>query len=283
MNILTFDVEDWYHILDNPKTKDEKQWIQLESRIHQNMDRILNLLEKHEQKATFFTLGWVARKYPEILKKIDSLGHEIASHSDMHQLAYEFNREEFTQDLERSVKSIEDVVGKKVRAYRAPGFSLMQKNKWVFEELVKNGIEIDCSVFPAKRAHGGFEEFGHAQPAYIEMSGSKIKEFPINLYPVLGKNIIFSGGGYFRLIPHSLLKHFMNNSKYVMTYFHPRDFDVEQPMIEGLSAFRKFKSYVGLKGSLNKLDSLTKDFELIDLDEANKRIDWENVKTVKIS
>jgi len=283
MNILTFDVEDWYHILDNPKTKDEKQWIQLESRIHQNMDRILNLLEKHEQKATFFTLGWVARKYPEILKKIDSLGHEIASHSDMHQLAYEFNREEFTQDLERSVKSIEDVVGKKVRAYRAPGFSLMQKNKWVFEELVKNGIEIDCSVFPAKRAHGGFEEFGHAQPAYIEINGSKIKEFPINLYPVLGKNIIFSGGGYFRLIPYPLTKHFMNKSKYVMTYLHPRDFDAEQPMIEGLSAFRKFKSYVGLKGSLNKLDSLTKDFELIDLDEANKRIDWENVKTVKIS
>ena len=282
MNILTFDVEDWFHVLDNPETKDEKQWIQLESRIHQNMDKILDLLEKHDQKATFFTIGWIARKYPEILKKIDSLGHEIASHSDMHQLAYEFNREEFRQDLERSVKSIEDVVGEKVRAYRAPGFSLMQENKWVFEELIKNGIEIDCSVFPARRAHGGFEEFGYAEPAYIDVDGSKIKEFPINLYPVLGKNIIFSGGGYFRLIPYPLMKHFMNKSNYVMTYLHPRDFDAEQPMIEGLSAFRKFKSYVGLKSSSSKLDRLIKDHSFVDLKKADESIDWSSVKVINL-
>ena len=282
MNILTFDVEDWFHILDNQATKDEKQWLQLESRIHQNMDKIFALLEKNDQKATFFTIGWVARKYPEILKKIDSLGHEIASHSDMHQLAYEFNREEFKQDLERSVKSIEDVVGKKVKAYRAPGFSLMRENKWVFEELIKNGIEIDCSVFPAKRAHGGFEEFEYAEPAYIEINGSKIKEFPINTHAVLGKNIIFSGGGYFRLIPYPLMKHFMNHSNYVMTYLHPRDFDPEQPMTEGLSAFRKFKSYVGLKNSYTKLEKLINDFTFVDLAEADRMVSWENVKTVKL-
>lgn len=282
MNILTFDVEDWFHVLDNPETKDEKQWVQLESRIHQNMDKIFELLDKHDQKATFFSIGWVARKYPDILKKIDSLGHEIASHSDMHQLAYEFNREEFKQDLDRSIKSIEDVIGKKVRAYRAPGFSLMQGNKWVFEELINNGIEMDCSVFPAKRAHGGFEEFGYAEPAYIEVSGARIKEFPINTYSILGKNIIFSGGGYFRLVPYPFLKYFMNNSNYVMTYLHPRDFDPEQPMIEGLSAFRKFKSYVGIKGSLSKLDRLIEDFNFVDLKDAEESIDWSNIKVIKI-
>ncbi len=282
MNILTFDVEDWFHVLDNPSTKDEKQWIQLESRIHQNMDKIFDLLEKNNQKATFFTIGWVARKYPEIIKYIDSRGHEIASHSDMHQLAYEFNREEFRQDLEMSVKSIEDITGKKVRAYRAPGFSLMNQNKWVFEELIKNGIEMDCSVFPAKRAHGGFEEFGYAEPAYIEVGGSRIKEFPINIYPVFGKNIIFSGGGYFRLIPYPLMKHFMNNSNYVMTYLHPRDFDAEQPMIEGLSAFRRFKSYVGLKGSCQKLEKLINDFTFVDLNEADSMIEWSDAKVVKL-
>lgn len=282
MNILTFDVEDWFHILDNPSTKDEKQWTQLESRIHQNMDKIFDLLEKNNQKATFFSIGWVARKYPEILKKIDSLGYEIATHSDMHQLAYEFNREEFRQDLEVSVKSIEDITGKKVRAYRAPGFSLMHQNKWVFEELIKNGIEIDCSVFPAKRAHGGFEEFGYAEPAYIEVGGAKIKEFPINIYPVFGKNIIFSGGGYFRLIPYPLMKHFMNNSNYVMTYLHPRDFDAEQPMIEELSAFRRFKSYVGLKSSLNKLNRLLNDFHFVDLEEADSMIEWSDAKVVEL-
>lgn len=282
MNILTFDVEDWFHVLDNPATKGEKQWLQLESRIHQNMDRIINLLDKHNQKATFFSIGWIARKYPEILKQIDSFGHEIASHSDMHQLAYEFNRDEFRQDLERSVKSIEDVIGKKVRAYRAPGFSLMYKNKWVFEELIKNGIEIDCSVFPAKRAHGGFEEFGYAEPAYIKVDGSKIKEFPINLYPVLGKNIIFSGGGYFRLIPYPLMKYFMNNSNYVMSYLHPRDFDVEQPMIDGLSVFRRFKSYVGLKNSFSKLERLIEDFKFVDLREADESMTWSKSKIISL-
>ena len=282
MNILTFDVEDWFHVLDNPATKGEKQWMQLESRIHQNMDRIMDLLEKNHQKATFFSMGWVARKYPEIIKKIDSLGYEIASHSDMHQLAYEFNREEFRQDLERSVKSIEDITGKKVRAYRAPGFSLMQENKWVFEELINNGIEIDCSVFPAQRAHGGFKEFGYAEPAYIDINGQKIKEFPINIYPILGNNIIFSGGGYFRLLPYSLLKYFMNRSDYVMTYLHPRDFDPEQPMIEGLSLVRKFKSYVGIEGALGKLEKLITDFDFVDLNEADNMLEWSNTKVIKL-
>lgn len=282
MNILTFDVEDWFHVLDNDSTKNEKQWLQFESRIKQNMDVIFALLEKHNQNATFFSLGWVARKYPELIKKIDSLGYEIGTHSDMHQLAYEFDRDQFRNDLDTSVKSIEDIIGKKVRAYRAPGFSLMKENKWVFEELIKNGIEIDCSVFPAKRAHGGFEEFGHAEPSYVEVNSGKIKEFPINLYPVWGKNIIFSGGGYFRLLPYSLIKHFMNNSQYVMTYLHPRDFDYDQPMIEGLSAFRRFKSYVGLRSTSNKLDRLLNDFNFVDLQEADAMIHWKNVKSLKL-
>lgn len=282
MNILTFDVEDWFHILDNPSTKSEKQWIQHECRIHQNLDRILDILEKHNQKATFFCIGWVARRYPTIVKKIDNYGHEIGSHSDMHQLAYEFTREEFRKDLEQSIKSIEDVVGKKVRAYRAPGFSLKHQNTWMLEELSKHGIEIDCSVFPAKRAHGGFKEFGHAEPAYVEVNGARIKEFPINLYSLFVKNIIFSGGGYFRLIPYPLIKLFMKTSDYVMVYLHPRDFDYEQPLIEGLSAFRRFKSYVGLKSTSSKLDRLLNDFHFVDLEEANESIDWSKAKTIKL-
>ncbi len=280
MNILTFDVEDWFHILDNPSTKDEKQWIQFESRIHQNMDKIFALLEKNDQKATFFTLGWVARKYPEIIKRIDSYGYEIATHSDTHQLLYEFNREEFRQDLEKSVKSIEDVTGKKVRAFRAPGFSLKKSNQWVFEELIKNGIEIDCSIFPARRAHGGFEEFGHAEPAYVDIGGEKIKEFPMNVYPIFDNNIIFSGGGYFRLLPYPIINYFMKHSDYVMTYLHPGDFDAEKPTLENLSLFRKLKSTVGLKHSYDKLEKLINDFTFVDLEEAERMIDWKNAKTI---
>jgi polysaccharide deacetylase family protein (PEP-CTERM system associated) len=278
MKILTFDIEEWFHILDNDATKTEAEWEGFESRIHGNMDKIHEMLG--DQKATFFCLGWVARKYPEVLKDIDRRGHEIATHSDLHQLAYEQNRQTFEQDLERSIKSIEDVIGKKVRAYRAPGFSLMEQNKWVFEVLMKNGIEIDASIFPAERSHGGFAQFGHAEPCWIDIDGMRMKEFPINLSSFAGKNLIFSGGGYFRLFPYPLLDFMTKNSDYVMTYFHPRDFDAEQPMVPGLNFVRKFKSYYGLKGCLPKLDKLIKKHEFVDIRTVEASIDWEKAKVV---
>jgi len=280
MKILTFDIEEWFHILDNDATKTEAEWEGFESRIHGNMDKIHGMLG--HQKATFFCLGWVARKFPEVLKEIDRRGHEIATHSDLHQLAYEQNRQTFEQDLERSIKSIEDVIGKKVRAYRAPGFSLMEQNKWVFEVLMKNGIEIDASIFPAERSHGGFAQFGHAEPCWIDIDGMRMKEFPINLSSFAGKNLIFSGGGYFRLFPYPLLDLMTKNSDYVMTYFHPRDFDAEQPMVPGLNFIRKFKSYYGLKGCLSKLDKLIKKHEFVDIRTAEASIDWEKAKVVKL-
>lgn len=280
MKILTFDIEEWFHILDNDATKTEAEWEGFESRIHGNMDKIHGMLGS--QKATFFCLGWVARKYPEVLKDIDRRGHEIATHSDLHQLAYEQNRQTFEQDLERSIKSIEDVIGKKVRSYRAPGFSLMEQNKWVFEVLMKNGIEIDASIFPAERSHGGFAQFGHAEPCWIDIDGMRMKEFPINLSSFAGKNLIFSGGGYFRLFPYPLLDVMTKNSDYVMTYFHPRDFDAEQPMVPGLNFVRKFKSYYGLKGCLLKLDKLIKKHEFVDIRTAEASIDWEKAKVVHL-
>jgi peptidoglycan-N-acetylglucosamine deacetylase len=280
MKILTFDIEEWFHILDNDATKTEAEWEGFESRIHGNMDKIHGMLGN--QEATFFCLGWVARKFPEVLKEIDRRGHEIATHSDLHQLAYEQNRQTFEQDLERSIKSIEDVIGKKVRSYRAPGFSLMEQNKWVFEVLMKNGIEIDASIFPAERSHGGFAQFGHAEPCWIDIDGMRMKEFPINLSSFAGKNLIFSGGGYFRLFPYPLLELMTKNSNYVMTYFHPRDFDAEQPMVPGLNYVRKFKSYYGLKGCLLKLDKLIKKHDFVDIRTAEASIDWEKAKVVKL-
>jgi len=282
MNILTFDIEEWFHILDNDSTKTEKEWANYEYRLDVNMDRIFELLDRKNQKATFFCLGWVAREFPHILKKIDAMGFEIATHSDKHQLAYEQTQNEFRQDLELSIKSIEDSIGKKVISYRAPGFSIMEENKWVFEELINQGIEIDCSIFPAKRSHGGFESYGSAKPSILEINNKQLKEFPINLFNIMDQNMIFSGGGYFRLLPYPLIKYMMNKSDYVMTYFHPRDFDANQPMINELSIFRKFKSYYGLNTSFSKLEKLITDFEFIDLREANSRIQWENIQPIKI-
>lgn len=280
MNILTFDIEEWFHILDNDSTKGEKEWLDYEYRLDANMDRIFSLLDKHNQKATFFCLGWVAREFPHIIRQIHAYGYEIATHSDRHQLAYTQNYKDFQIDLENSIKSIEDITGKKVTSYRAPGFSLMYDNRWVFDILIQMGIKIDCSIFPAKRSHGGFDQFGHAQPAIVSSNNGEIKEFPINLIRISRSNLIFSGGGYFRLLPYWLIQKMVRECNYVMTYFHPRDFDPDQPMIKDLSLVRKFKSYYGLKGALEKLEKLICDFEFIDLREADRRMDWSTAKRI---
>jgi len=282
MNILTFDIEDWFHILDHDSTKTEQEWSHYECRLDKNVDRIFEALEEKDLKATFFCVGWVVRKYPEIIKKIDSYGHEIASHSDLHQLTYQQSRDEFKSDLEHSIKSIEDVVGKKVVSYRAPGFSIKEENKWAFEEIIRLGIERDSSIFPAKRAHGGFEKYGDAEPGLIDFDGHLLKEFPINLYPIAGRNMIFSGGGYFRLLPYWTIKRMMKDSGYVMTYFHPRDFDPGQPVIADLSLLRKFKSYYGLSSAYRKLNHLLDDFEFLDLKGADEQIDWGRQKVFRL-
>jgi len=282
MNILTFDIEEWFHILDNDSTKSEMEWSNFEYRLDANVDRILEMLDRKNQKATFFILGWVAREFPQIVKKIHELDFDIATHSDRHQLAYNQTRKEFSVDLERSIKSIEDLTGAKVSTYRAPGFSIGEQNKWAFEELIKQGIEIDCSIFPAKRAHGGFSSYSSSSPSVIKINGISIKEMPINLLNFFGRKVIFSGGGYFRLLPYSLIKQMMHKSDYVMTYFHPRDFDKKQPVIGSLSLVRKFKSYYGLGSAFLKLEKLIDDFEFIDIREADKHINWNLVDNVEL-
>ncbi|OIN60792.1 polysaccharide deacetylase family protein [Arsenicibacter rosenii] len=277
MNILTFDIEEWFHILDNASTRTETEWGRYESRIHRNMDLIFQLLDETNSRATFFCLGWVADKYPDVIKRIDAAGYEVATHSYAHQLAYEQSPAEFTGDLQRSIKSLQDVTGKAVRAYRAPGFSIKFLNRWVFPILLENGIDVDCSVFSARRSHGGDAAFGITAPSLIDINGTPLKEFPINTVSIAGQDVIFSGGGYFRLFPYPVIHRFTQKSSYVMTYFHPRDFDHTQPVIEDLGMARRFKSYYGLKGCWPKLHRLLKNFEFIDLAEADRRIDWNAV------
>jgi polysaccharide deacetylase family protein (PEP-CTERM system associated) len=282
MNILTFDIEEWFHILDNKSTKTSREWSSYETRIHYNMDKIFDLLENQNSKATFFVVGWIAEKYPELVKRIDNSGYEIGSHTNMHQLMYEQSLNEVESDLQRSIETIQGITGKKLRAFRAPGFSITEKNKWVFEVLAKNGITHDSSIFPAGRAHGGFPSYSKAKPSIIEINGYKLKEFPINTASLLTIKWIYSGGGYFRLTPYNLIKHWTKSSDYVMTYFHPRDFDPEQPMIKELSFVRKFKSYVGLKNCKNKLHNWITDFEFIDLKTADRLINWSEVPIIKL-
>ena len=282
MRILTFDIEEWFHVLDHESIKSEKSWHDCQYRIDANLEAILELLDKYDQKATFFCLGWIAEKYPHIIKRLHAFGYEVATHSHLHQLVYEQRIEEFESDLERSIKSLEDLTGRKVRAYRAPGFSVKEENRWVFDSLIKHGIEIDCSIFPAKREHGGFKKFGKASPVLIQSNSGTIKEFPISLSRLSNKDIIYSGGGYFRLLPYKIIHYFTRRTDYLMTYFHPHDFDADRPLLDDLSNMRKFKASVGLKSALGKLEKYIVDFDFVDLDEAVRQIDWSRVDVIDL-
>lgn len=282
MKILTFDIEEWFHVLDNPETQSTDSWKNYDTRLQQGVDTILQLLEETSQSATFFCLGWVGEKYPDVIRRIDSAGYEIASHSYAHQLAYEQSPKEFREDLHKSLSILQDVSGKPVNTYRAPGFSITSKNLWAFEELIKQGINVDCSLFPANRAHGGLPSLQDAVPTMGEWDGHEIELFPINTKSLLGKKVIYSGGGYFRLAPGFLLQKWFQNDQYVMTYFHPRDFDPDQPMIPGLSAVRKFKSYVGIRGAQAKLRRLLQSNSFMDVNQATKSVDWDSAPRVNL-
>lgn len=281
MKILTFDIEDWFHILDVPKVNQICNWDAYESRIHKNVDRLLASVEKYNHSATFFCLGWIATRYPNIIRKISELGYEIASHGHMHQLVYEQTPNQFRNDVDRSVKSLEDIIGKKIKGFRAPGFSITSGMPWAFEALLELGIEYDSSVFPALRGHGGFARFGTARPAWIESSSGRIKEFPINLSRLLWKSIVFSGGGYFRILPYWMIERLTKKSDYVMTYFHPRDFDPCQPRLK-LPIGRHFKSYFGLKSSHAKLERWLENYHFVDVEHANANIDWSSAPSVRV-
>ena len=277
MNVLTFDIEDWFHILDNESSNNIKKWDKYESRIHRNMDFIFESLEKNNIKATFFCLGWIAEKYPEIIRSIDERGYEIGSHTYYHQLIFNQRKKDFDYDLKKSIDVISNLTGKKVKYFRAPGFSIKKENLWALETIANNGIEIDCSIFPASRSHGGLPSFNTCQPSIISYNDIEIKELPISYYKFLSVPIIFSGGGYFRFFPFSIIKYLFKKNKYNMTYFHPRDFDPNQPILDGLSPLRIFKSYIGLKGAKKKFINTLDDFDFVDISTFSKNIKWRKI------
>lgn len=282
MNILTFDVEEWFHLLDNDSTRSEEQWKKYEVRIHENIDRIFQILDDTDTKATFFIIGWIAKTYPEIVKRIAER-YEIGSHTMTHQLVWQQTSKEFRQDVESSIKLLQDLTGQPIKYFRAPGFSIRESEYWAFEILHDLGIEVDCSIFPAHHAHGGMPSYGKGQPAIIDVNGKRIKEFPISTRKVNNTHIIYSGGGYFRLFPYWLIRKWAHeDSDYLLSYIHPRDLDAGQPMIKELSASRKFKSYIGLKGAEAKLRRFLSDFRFSDLSSAVSIYDWDTAPVIKL-
>lgn len=313
MNILTFDVEEWFHLLDFDRTRTESDWNKYEVRIHDNVDRILDILDKTNAKATFFIIGWIARTYPEVVKKI-AAKYQIGSHTMNHQLVWQQTPQQFHDDLETSVKLLQDITGQPVECFRAPGFSIRESEGWAFDSLAELGIKYDCSVFPAHHAHGGTPTYGPPVPKTIVHNGISLKEFPVTTKNIMGKPIVFSGGGYFRFFPYSLLKpwtrkcangyrdhmvpvHVLDNMGnqvfhdnqpltrnvgYLLSYIHPRDLDPDQPVLEGLPWKRRFKSYVGVGSAAIKLRQYLEDFRFTDVETASSSICWEKVPIFEI-
>lgn len=280
MNILTFDIEDWYNC---DFISEDFEWDKWEYRVEKALIPLLDELDRRNLKGTFFCLGWLAEKHPDIIREIDRRGHQIGCHSYQHELAHRFTPEEFVADTMKAKRLIEEVIGKPVDAFRAPAFSITEKNTWAVDKLVEMGFKYDCSVFPAHHDYGGMPHYGVSEPAILKTkAGNTIKEFPINIHTVFGKNIVFSGGGFFRFFAYPVIRRWAKQSDYMMTYFHPRDFDTGQPKVQGLPLARQFKSYVGIKGNFKKWKHLLDDFSFVNVAEADKQIDWNKARVIEL-
>jgi len=272
MRILTFDVEDWFHILDNPTTDSPAVWPRLESRVERNTDRILDELGSRGMRATFFCLGWVAEHHPGVVRRIAEEGHEVGTHSYAHVPIHRQQPKQFDADLVRSTRLLEDLTGKLVTCYRAPGFTLAPNCEWAVEVLLANGISVDCSVFPLPCGGDRFDA-SLSRPFVIKSSSGRLRELPVSVGRWMGARYV-CGSGYFRLSPYDIVRRHLVEDDYVMSYFHPRDFDSDQPRVEGLSVLRQMKVRVGLRSSWARFCRVLDQFDFLSVGEAVRRIDW---------
>jgi len=276
VNVLTIDLEEWFHIFDESAVS---EWGSKDVRIFKNTERILHHLRIKNIRATFLVLGWIARKYPQLVNEISSQGHEIGTHSDHHIPVYIQNRDQFRNDLVSSINALEDVIQKKIEIYRAPGFSIRKENAWAFEELAKQGIIVDLSVFPGALGCGGMAFDDCVHPYVINTQYGPLKELPISVINLFGIRMALYGGGYFRLLPYPFMKMMGRHRSYKMAYFHPRDFDYEQPRIK-LKLKKYFKAYVGLKTAFRKFEKLLNEESFTSVTDAVNKIQWSNMKSI---
>lgn len=291
MNLLTFDIEEWYfnHKKGGPKEK--------YAEFDRYLDAILTKLDERQFKATFFCVGEMGRLFPEIIRKIQQQSHEIGCHSNIHTWLNKITEAECREDTHRAVDSLEQCIGEKVKSYRAPAFSIGEKNKWAFEILAENGIERDASIFPAARQFGGFPHFGQKTPCIVEYNGIRMKEFPICTAKVLGKEMAYSGGGYFRFFPLGFVESQMKKSPYAMCYFHIGDLVPEHKTIRSRAEYeayykekgtlkarysRYIKSNLGKKNALQKMMQLADDMDFVNLRQSDGVIDWAIAPVVKL-
>lgn len=255
---ITVDVEDWYHILDSGATLPIERWHTMESRVEANLHRLLDVFSDHGTRATFFWLGWLAERLPDLVRRCATEGHEIASHGYGHLLAYQVGPEVFEHDVAASKAILEDTCGQEVRGFRAPGFGIKDETDWAFDIIRSVGHTYDSSLFPAIRRHGGMPR-GSLDLHRIATEHGPLLEVPISAVRFLGVRFCPFAGGYFRATPRWLLtlaaRQLRRNARPIVALAHPREIDPEQPRLD-LHFPRRWFYYHGIAGTEAKLEWL---------------------------
>ena len=292
MNILTFDIEEWY--TEKALHGDRPSYY---LKYDHSLNAILDLLDEVQLKGTFFCVGQIGYMFPEVVRRIYDRGHEIGCHSNTHTWLNKMGRKEVYDDTRQAIDSLQQCIGQKVVSYRAPSFSIGKENIWVFETLAACGIERDASVYPAKREVGGFSEFGQQKPIIIKCGECSIKEYPICTTHLFGRDIAYSGGGYFRFFPLWFVKKTMTKNDYNMCYFHIGDLirmhsgilskteferNFKEPGTLEKRIIRYVKDCIGTDSAFSKIKSLISSMDFVNLDSADRLVDWENTMTVNL-
>lgn len=259
-NALTIDVEDYFQVSAFAPHIPRSDWPIHECRVERNIDCILAMLDEHGTSATFFTLGWIAERYPDVVRRIVDNGHELASHGYGHQRVSDQTPESFFADINIAKLILEEISGKEIKGYRAPSFSIGEKNLWAFETLEKAGYHYSSSIYPIRHDHYGMPN----APRHAHRIG-KLLEIPATTIRFFNRNWPASGGGYFRLMPYELSRWMIRRVNAVdqlsaVFYFHPWEIDIGQPRISGIGAKTRFRHYVNIDRMENRLHRLLADF-----------------------
>jgi len=260
-NALTIDVEDYFQVSAFAPYIRRDEWDARECRVERNVERILQLLADRQVRATFFTLGWIAERYPHVVRQIVAGGHELASHGYGHERASDLSREAFHQDITRAKGLLEDLGGQPVLGYRAPSFSIGTGNLWALDLLAQTGHRYSSSIYPIAHDHYGMPD----SPRFAYRLENGLLEVPVTTVRMMNRNLPSSGGGYFRLLPYAVSRWMLRkvnreDRESAVFYFHPWEIDTGQPRIAGIDAKTRFRHYVNIPRNEDKLRQLLDDF-----------------------
>jgi len=267
-NALTIDVEDYFQVSAFAPYIPRSHWESKSCRIERNVERILHMLEERKTKATFFTLGWVAERYPKLVRSIVDGGHELASHGYGHERASDLDEMSFFNDIDSSRKLLEDIAGQQIKGYRAPSFSIGKANLWAFDCLERAGYLYSSSIYPIHHDHYGMPD----APRFAHKVRNSLLEIPVTTACFFERNWPASGGGYFRLMPYAMSRWLLErvnreDGQPAIFYFHPWEIDADQPRIPGISLKTRFRHYLNLHRTEARIRCLLEDFEWGRMDE----------------